>query len=333
MSHFDIFTIGDVTTDAFIKLFDDDAKILPGKEGMKWLAMPFGTKLPFDFSDVVPGAGNAGNASMSFARLGLKSALVSNVGNDAQGREIIATLESNDVNADFVRINRGKKSNYNYVLWYREERTILIKHVEYDYHWPRFSQRDIPRWVYFSSISKNALDYHDDVADWLDDNPSVHLAFQPGTFQLRAGVKRMKRIYERTSILLLNREEAAFVSGGKADDTHELFDKLHELGPQVIVITDGPKGAYASDGMKRLFMPPYPDPKPPVERTGAGDAFSSAFVAAAVKGLSLEEAMRWSPINSMSVVQHTGSHDGLLSERELLSYLHKAPKSYRPKSF
>mgnify|MGYP001050855047 FL=1 len=331
MSSFDIFTIGDVTTDAFIKLFDDDAKLIEGKDGMQWIAMPFGTKLPFDFSDIVPAAGNAGNASISFVRLGLKSALVSNVGNDAQGREIIATLEDNDVFTDFVRINRGKVSNYNYVLWYKEERTILIKHEEYDYRWPRFSRRDIPRWVYFSSISKNALEYHDEIAEWLEDNPTVHLAFQPGTFQLRAGVKRLKHIYARSSILLLNREEAAFVSGGDINDIHDLLDKLHALGPQVVVITDGPKGAYASDGMKRLFMPPYPDPKPPYERTGAGDAFSTTFVAAAAKGLSLEEALRWAPINSMSVVQYTGSHDGLLTERELLKYLHKAPRDYRPK--
>ncbi len=121
------------------------------------------------------------------------------------------------------------------------------------------------------------------------------------------------------------------MSGGDINDIHDLLDKLHALGPQVVVITDGPKGAYASDGMKRLFMPPYPDPKPPYERTGAGDAFSTTFVAAAAKGLSLEEALRWAPINSMSVVQYTGSHDGLLTERELLKYLHKAPRDYRPK--
>jgi hypothetical protein len=65
-----------------------------------------------------------------------------------------------------------------------------------------FSRRDIPRWVYFSSISKNALEYHDEIAEWLEDNPTVHLAFQPGTFQLRAGVKRLKHIYARSSIFV-----------------------------------------------------------------------------------------------------------------------------------
>ncbi len=331
MSQFDILSIGDVVTDAFIKLFDDDAKVITDKDDGKWLAMPFATKLPFDHSEIVAGAGNASNAAVSFARLGLKSGLVSNVGSDAQGREIIAKLDHQGVETDFVRVNQGKMSNYNYVLWYKEERTILIKHEEYDYRWPRFHAKDIPRWVYFSSISKNALEYHDDISDWLEDNPKVHLAFSPGTFQIAAGTKRLKRVYERTSILLLNREEAVRVGGGKYDDIDDLFNKLHELGPQVVVITDGPKGAYASDGMRRLFMPPYPDPKAPVERTGAGDAFSSTFVAAAAKGLSLEEALRWGPVNSMSVVQKVGSHAGLLSESEIMSLLHKAPKDYRPK--
>jgi len=331
MSQLDILSIGDVVTDAFIKLFEEDGKIIEGKDNSKWLAIPFGTKLPFDHSEVVAGVGNAANAAVAFSRLGLKTGFVANVGSDAQGREIIAAIDREGIETDFIRVNHGKTSNYHYVLWYKEERTILIKHEEYDYRWPRFHTRDIPRWVYFSSISKNALDYHDEVSDWLDDNPGVHLAFQPGTFQMAAGTHRLKRIYERSSILILNREEAVKVGGGNYADMNDLFDKLHKLGPQVVVITDGPKGAYASDGMKRLFMPPYPDPKPPYERTGAGDAFASTFVAAAAKGLALEDALRWAPINSMGVVQKVGGQAGLLSEKELQQFLHHAPKDYKPK--
>lgn len=334
MQHqFDILAIGDVVTDAFIKLFDENARVINEPNDGKWLAMPFATKIPFDYTDVVEGVGNAANAAVSFSRLGLKTGFVSNVGADAQGREIITSLGKQEVDPRFIRINPGKKSNYHYVLWYKEERTILINHEQYDYHWPHLTPKEIPRWVYFSSISKNAMDYHDDISDWLDENPSVHLAFQPGTFQMEAGVKRLKRIYQRCSILLLNREEAVKVGGGKYDDMNDLFDKLHELGPQVVVITDGPKGAYASDGMQRLFMPPYPDPKAPFERTGAGDAFSSTFVAAAAKGLSLEDALRWAPINSMSVVQKIGGQAGLVTERELQAYLHNAPKNYKAKPF
>src|SRR5579859_7411308 len=91
-----------------------------------------------------------------------------------------------------------------------------------------------------------------------------------------------------------------------------------------------PSGAYASDGQKRLKMPLYPDPKPPYDRTGAGDAFASTFVAAAMKGLTLEDALRWAPINSMSVCQKLGAQAGLLTEKQLLELLHKAPAHYKP---
>lgn len=323
----DVISIGDIVTDAFIKLLDDQAVTYKNDRG-KWLSMPFGTKIPYDHVEVVEAVGNASNAAVAFARLGLDSSFVTNVGADSHGRDMIRALDKNGVDTRLVRINRGKKSNYHYVLWYKEERTILIRHEEYDYHWPHLHPNEIPEWVYFSSISEHALAYHDQVADWLDDNPDVKLAFQPGTFQMKAGTKRLRRIYERSELLVLNREEAVLVGGGKHEDIHDLFDKLHALGPRIVVITDGPNGAYASDGQERLGMPLYPDPAPPVDRTGAGDSFASTFVAAIIKGKSIEEALLWAPINSMSVVQKVGAQAGLLSEKGLNHFLRLAPKSY-----
>lgn len=333
MSQLDVLCIGDVVTDAFIKLFDDRAVAYDNEQG-KWLAMPFGTKVPFDHAEVIEGVGNAANAAVSFSRLGVNSGLVSNVGSDQQGRDIITALHKNKVDTRFVHINPGLSSNYHYVLWYKEERTILIKHEEFEYHWPRFRATDIPKWVYFSSISKNALEqYHDHVVEWLQDNPEVKLAFQPGTFQMEAGVDKLHDLYARTEVLILNREEAAYVSGGSTEDIHGMMDRLHGLGPKVVVITDGPAGAYASDGNKRLKMPLYPDPAPPKERTGAGDAFASTFIAALARGSNLEGALQWAPINSMNVVQHTGAQAGLLTEDGLNDLLKDAPEWYKPESF
>jgi ribokinase len=147
---------------------------------------------------------------------------------------------------------------------------------------------------------------------------------------MEAGTERLKRIYKRTEVLILNREEAVTVGGGKHDDIHDLLNHLHALGPRIVVITDGPAGAYASDGEHRFKMPLYPDPAPPYERTGAGDAFAATFVAALAKGMSLEDALRWAPINSMNVVQKVGAQEGLLSESELKGLLHNAPEWYKP---
>jgi len=94
------------------------------------------------------------------------------------------------------------------------------------------------------------------------------------------------------------------------------------------VITDGPEAAYASDGQNQYVTPPYPDPKPPISRTGAGDAFSTGFMGALMTGLTVPEALQWAPIESMSVVQGIGAQKGLLTKPQLLDYLAKAPASY-----
>jgi ribokinase len=329
----DVLSIGDIVTDAFIQLADDQAWTYVDEHGRKVLAMEFGTKVPYDGAQVIQAVGNASNAAVAFARLGCTTGFVTNVGGDAEGRDMITALHKEKVDTRFVRINPDKKSNYHYVLRYGAERTILIKHEEYDYHWPHLRPAETPRWVYFSSISEHAIPYHDQVADWLDSNKDVKLAFQPGTFQMEAGTDRLKRIYQHTEVLILNREEAVTVGGGNHDDVHDLINKLHALGPKIVVVTDGPAGAYASDGENRFKMPLYPDPADPVDRTGAGDAFASTFVAALMKGNTIEGALQWAPINSMNVVQKVGAQAGLLSEKELEEFLKNSPEWYRPERF
>jgi len=329
MSKFDVLSVGDVVTDAFIKLLDDRAEVYDTDDGPK-LAMPYATKIPFEKSEVLPAVGNAANAAVNFAKLGLKSGFVSNVGEDSIGRDTISYLKSVGVDTRFVHINPGKKSNYHYVLWYKSDRTILINHEEYEYFWPYLRDEDEPRWIYFSSISKNALEFHDRVVGYLEHHPNVKLAFQPGTFQMEAGTERLREVYKRSELLALNKEEAASVTGGNKDDIHDLMNRMHDLGPKIVMISDGPNGSYASDGENRFKMPIYPDPAPPLERTGAGDAFTSTFVAAIMKGNTIEGALQWAPISSMNVVQHVGAQKGLLTEKEIDQYLRDAPEWYRP---
>ena len=325
-----VLSVGDVVIDAFIKLLDNQEKIEYGKDGQPDLSIPFSTKIPYDHSEIVPAVGNAANASVTFSKLGLRSGLVSNIGDDDWGRDIIRALDKAKVDSRFVHINPGKKSNYHYVLWYKDDRTILIRHEDYDYHWPRFRIIDIPKWIYFSSVSQHALDYHDAIAEWLEGHKPVKLAFQPGTFQISAGTRRLQKIYARTEVLAVNREEAVTISGGNRDNLNGLFDKLHELGPRIVLISDGPAGAYVSEGVTRWKMPIYPDSKPPYDRTGAGDAFSSTFVAALMHGADVPTALLWAPINAMSVVQKVGAQAGLLDQRGIDHYLRRAPSSYHP---
>lgn len=323
----DFIAIGDVVTDAFIKLKEASVHCDINKENCQ-ICMNFSDKIPYESVTVVRAVGNSANAAVSAARLGLSSALISDIGADENGKECLESLKKDKVSERFVTTHRGMISNYHYVLWYEDDRTILVKHQDYPRKLPKFPE---PKWIYLSSLGANSEIYHEDIATYLVAHPDVKLAFQPGTFQMELGVEKLKDIYKRTNIFFVNKEEAQRILRSKEADVKKLMTMLTALGPKIAVITDGPKGAYAYDGKEFWFMPPYPDPKPPYERTGAGDAFSSTLTIALAKGLSIENALRWAPINSMSVVQYIGAQKGLLSEKELMDWLAKAPSAYQPK--
>jgi ribokinase len=108
-----------------------------------------------------------------------------------------------------------------------------------------------------------------------------------------------------------------------------LLDGLEALGPKTVIVTDGHAGAYMKYENTYFNMPIYPDIAPPYERTGAGDAFFSTFIAYMAKGYDAAYAIKRAPINSMNVVQHIGAQEGLLSEQALEDYLKKAAENYK----
>jgi ribokinase len=327
---YDFVAIGDTTIDAFIELSKDDADVsIDLDTGRKTLHMPFGGKLPYKDVTIVNAVGNSPNAAVAAHRLGLRSALVANVGHDRNGKDCLDALRKEGVDTDFVKIHEGKFTNYHYVLRYEAERTILIKHETYPYVLPDFATP--PKFFYFSSIGEHGIKFHHDIADYLKTHPESKLAFQPGTFQIRLGVKELADLYAVTEIFFCNKEEAQEILGTDERDIPKLLRGIKELGPKMPVITDGPNGAFALEGDTAWFMPMYPDPKPPVDRTGAGDSFSSTFTSAIILGHNVPTALSWGPINSMSVVQYIGAQAGLLSRDKIEEYLKQAPDFYVPK--
>jgi len=323
----DFVAVGDITTDAFIRLKDASVHCDINREHCL-ICMRFGDKIPYEFVEVVHAVGNGPNAAVSAARLGLSSAAVTNIGDDQNGQECRESLEKDGVSTDFVTVHKGLPTNYHYVLWYEEERTILIKHTEFEYRFPM--DLPPPKWMYLTSLPLPALAYHGEVLAYLKEHPDVKLAFQPGTFQIKVGYEKLKDVYNRANIFFCNKGEAQLIlQKPQEHDAKSLLSALHALGPKIIAMTDGPKGASVFDGIDYWSIGMYPDPKPPYDRTGAGDSFASTFTAALALGKSIPEALAWGPVNSMSVVQQVGAQKGLLARPALESLLAEAPENYR----
>jgi sugar/nucleoside kinase (ribokinase family) len=322
----DFLAIGDIVTEPFIKIDDAEATCDLNRENCK-LSFRFGDKIPYESAEICKAVGNSPNAAVCAARLGLNSCLISYIGEDVVGKENIETLVANKVNIDYMETVPGMISNYHFVLWYDTERTILVKHNEYPYSFP--ADLPEPKWIYLSSLAKNSTEYHQQILEYLKLHSNTKLAFQPGTFQMKLGVEVLKDIYERTEIFLCNKQEAQRILKSEEENEIKLMEMIHQLGPKTVVLTDGMKGAYTHDGNQTWFVPAYP--QEPIERTGAGDAFSSTFISALILEKSVPEALVWSGINAMSVAQQIGPQKGLLTREKLEQILISASKDYKAK--
>lgn len=318
---FDFIAIGDTVIDAFIRLsVGHIQETAHGRE----LCIPYGMKVPFDDVYILPAVGNSANASVSAARLGLKSALLTSLGKDDYGNQCLAQLAKENVATDFIQQEEGKKTNYHYVLWHGDDRTILIKHEKFTPVIPNIGN---PKWLYLSSLGGHTLPFHHELIEYVKSHPEIKLAFQPGTFQLEFGAE-LAELYKNTEVVCMNKEEAEGLLVSEGAEIKDLLDGLSNLGPKITIVTDGPHGAYMKYDNTYFSMPLYPDIAPPLERTGAGDAFFSTFIGYLAKGYDAPYAMKRAPINSMNVVQHVGAQEGLLTEAALEELLKKAPESY-----
>ncbi|MCX6754810.1 MAG: carbohydrate kinase family protein [Candidatus Nomurabacteria bacterium] len=326
MNNIDFLAIGDIATEPFIKIKDAEANCDPDGNNCK-LCLNYGGKIPYESATVCHAVGNSSNVAIGASRLGLNSCLISYIGNDYSGKKNIEQLNSEKVNTDYISTTDGLESNYHYVLWYGSEHTILVKHTEFPYSFPKDLPE--PKWIYLSSLAENSVSYHREISQYLDSHPEVFLAFSPGTLQIKLGIEILKNIYKNTNVFLCNRSEAQTLLKINENDIPKLLIKMHELGPKIVVITDGINGSYSYDGTDILFMKAFPDENF-VESTGAGDSFSGAFVVALFLEKDIPTALMWGAANAKSVVKHVGPHKGLLSRDEIAEYLKNAPKEYTP---
>ncbi len=319
---YDVVTIGDCTLDAFLEV--KEAEVEKTKNGLK-LCLSYGDKIPYE-SLTILSAGNSNNAAVGMARLGLKAGYYGTVGGDHNSHVILNKLHDEGVSREFMSVQKGMQTNFHIDLWYKGDRTILIKHQPYKYELPKGLENT--KWIYFSSVGKNGLTIHSKLAAFLNKHQEIKMVFNPGTFQLRTGLSKLKPLLKRTEIFIVNKEEAQLLLNDHKSNIKTLAEHLHKHGPKTVVITDGLNGSYCSAENRLYYIGIYPHK--PYESTGAGDAFATGFSAALIYGLPIEEALRWGSRNGASVATKIGPQAGLVKHHEMIKDLN-AHKKFRAK--
>lgn len=313
---YDLVSIGDATMDVFIGIDDANVMCDLNTENCK-LCFNYADKIAAKSVDFIIG-GNAINAAVGARRLGHTSAFLSSIGKDDTGKQIQDVMVKEGVSTDYITVVEDQPSNYSVVLNFQGERTILVHHVPREYVW---NVTEPPQWFYITSMGHGYEAIYDKVVD-MAKTQHVNIAFNPGTHQLKSGLDVLKPMLAVTNILFLNKEESAQLLGIENHPTLiELLHGLHELGPKIVVITDGKEGSYCYDGENAYQMGIYDGPI--VERTGAGDSFGTAFTVAIMEGKTVPEAMQWGNANSTSVVSKVGPEAGLLTQEGVQEYIAK----------
>jgi ribokinase len=316
-----LLSLGDASIDSFMAPTDTDVECkVDSKECV--ICFPYGDKIPVKSLEFSVG-GNAANNAVGLRRLGIKSGIVTTLGDDSVAVQIMDTLQKEHVDLTFAFKQPETRSNYSTVINYSGERTIFVYHAPRSYEFP--IKLPSVEWVYLTSMGENFEPFYNHIIDWLKKNPSTKLGFNPGSWQMRAGSEKLKEILSLTHIIFVNKEEAKKLTGVTEGNEKDLLIALSKLGPKISVITDGENGSYAFADNK--FFKVGVLPIDAYERTGAGDAFASGCLAALIKEKTLEEALLWGVCNSSSVIGFTGAQKGLLYDSVMPMWLDRCRSS------
>lgn len=313
--HCDIISIGDATMDMFLGLNTVGSRTCKKDTNECYLMLSYADKIEADFQEFATG-GNSANLAIGSARLGLCTGFYTVLGTDEIGEVVLHGLQKEGVQQQYVLRQEGK-TNFHVVLNHEAERTIIVYHNKRTYRLPKLGPSE---WIYYSSMGDGFQNIQPALIKHVKQH-NIKLGFNPGTIQLKAGYKVLEPVLKVCEVLILNKEEGHRLLGAKHDgvDWKQLLHNLRGLGPKQVVVTDGPNGAYAYDGQQYWYMPILEVPV--IERTGAGDSFSTGVIAAMVYGHPLHEALRWGAFNSASVIQEIGPQKGLLTAAQMRKLL------------
>jgi len=316
---FDVITIGDCTEDIFLT---------PGGLGVKYemssgrthapvLCFGRGEKVAVEdvYYDI---GGSACNSAVGLARLGFKTAIVAAAGKDEKADKIRQMLSKEFFSTNYLKIIKSMETSFSIVLAYQGERTILIFRGLKDY-----AQLQVPnvqtKWLYIGPLGHNFAKIYQQAIS-LACEKNIKIAVNPGGLQIEKGADALSPILRVASILFVNKEEAEQLT--HLSGYHEVKDLLiclKNLGPEIVAITDGKKGAYCFDGDQMFKSDIFPAQRK--EATGAGDAFACGFLAAILEGLPIIDALKWGIVNSAFVVEEVGAQTKLRTKRQIIKVL------------
>jgi len=320
---YDIVTIGDSVRDIFIKPHSVDTE--RKKFGEVNICFEHGSKISIDEVHYDIG-GSACNVAVGLSRLGYQTAVIGATGEDQNAEKIHERLISENVDDIMLKSFTKIETNFSVIIVYKGERTVLVYRGLKDYSQIKIPKKIGTKWIYLGPVANSFQANYRDIIRLVSEK-NVNLAINPGHRQIVEGKDALKRLIYVSKIVILNKSEAVDLTGmPHYAKPKELLRRLKNYGAEIVVITDGEKGAFAVTNDDYIGIKGYPTDV--VDNTGAGDAFSSGFLASYVKNNDLNEALKWGVMNSSEVLKKFGAQTNLPNTERLKNIIKYAPDVY-----
>lgn len=318
----DCITIGGATRDIMFYT-SEGALVNNAKDPLRetLIGFEYGAKITSRKCYFMLGGGGC-NVAVGASRLGLTTAAVMSVGGDRDGDALLHELRDEAVETFAVKRHPDLRTGFSFIV----VSETTGEHVAFLYRGANDAlvatradlEKKKSRWIYLSSVGAGVWPGISSMLLAVVRERPIKLAWNPGEQQLRLGYAKLRPLLERTDVLSLNKDEAIelVLSSGvrmtpRLKQISALLKAVKAFGSQLVVVTDGARGAAVYNGHQVISAPAVRARV--VDTTGAGDAFGAGFIAGLRLFHDLHPALRLALKNASSVCAHIGTQQGLLN--------------------
>jgi len=263
-----------------------------------------GTSNPVTTSKAYGGV--ARNIAENLAKLGASCTLVSRVGQDPQGDQLIDAMQACAIDTSLIsRSQMSPTATYTAILHVNGDLMLgLADMAIYDELTPALisSISHIPYWIVDGNVSEACLRH---LGDLKPKNTSLWVI--PVSIPK---VHRLRTVLTHIDGLIINVQELAALLSQQEIDIPDACTFLHDAGVSMVVVTRGSEGVFVSTRTSSKFFEAYATEI--VDVTGAGDAFSAGMLYGLHKGLTETEAVHYGlAAASLNLKTHESVHPNL----------------------
>lgn len=259
--------------------------------------------------------GVGGNVACAASRLGLQTGLVSWVGDDAEGKLVLAELRRFEVDATYVAIGPNTATNFTTVLIDPSgEKAIVVVPTTFDtlvLDPSLVAYLSSARLVYSTAYDPEQLERIAAV---------VHAAGG----RMSTDIEPVAGLQDETLQRVLSLVDIVFFDADalNTDQLEPVAEQVRAAGPELVVITRGAQGALAGDAGGVVHCPAFHVPV--IDTTGAGDCFTAAFLTAYLRRFPLRQSLLYAHAAAALSIQGYGARGALPTDEQVRQFLSSA---------